>query len=206
VSSIPSLREMLLYLRNNGARRSAAKFVARYLAGRQRWNMTCEDLTRHLGAPLPAGGYELRFARPADLPLMDAFARRMAPEILRAWYGPDYFFFLALKEGRPVAYRCLSRQLHPGVAGFVRLRRHQLFMVDEFTVPALRRRGLSRRLAIAMTPALVARGYREVLGVHRLDNADTVAAVRAKGLEWLGIVARFRLPWRVWFAFDPSPR
>ena len=67
MSPIPSLREMLLYLRNNGARRSAAKFVARYLAGRQRWNMTCEDLTRHLGAPLPAGGYELRFARPADL-------------------------------------------------------------------------------------------------------------------------------------------
>ena len=191
MSAIPSLREMLLYLRNNGARRSAAKFVAR---------------TRHLGPSLPAAGYELRFARPADLPLMDAFARRMAPEILRAWYGADYFFFLVLKDGRPVAYRCLSRQLHPGVAGFVRLRRHQLFMVDKFTVPALRRRGLSRRLAIAMTPALVARGYREVLGVHRLDNDDTVAAVRAKGLERLGIVARFRLPWRVWFAFDPAPR
>jgi hypothetical protein len=205
VFQLPSLRETLLYLRNNGPTRAAAKFLSGYFAGRQRWHMTFEDVTRYLGEPLDAGGYELRFATRADLPLMDAFARRIAPAILATWCGPGYFFFVALNDGRPVAYRCLSRLVHPGVVGFVRLRTDQIFMVDEYTVPALRRRGLTRRMAIAMTPALVAHGYREVLGIHRVDNHATIAATRAKGIPRLGVVSRFRLPGRVWFAFDPAP-
>jgi hypothetical protein len=45
-----------------------------------------------------------------------------------------------------------------GVEGFVRLRPDQIFMVDEFTIPAFRRRGITRRMAIAMAPAVFAQG------------------------------------------------
>ena len=147
----------------------------------------------------------MRFATTADLARMEAFTRRMPPAALASWLGPRFFFFLALKEGQPVSYRCLSTSVHAGVAEFVRLRPDQVFMVDEFTVPALRRRGITRRLTVAMTPALVARGFRQVLGIHRLDDHDTIAAARAKGVERVGVVTRCCVLRRTWFTFEPTP-
>ena len=203
-SPLPGVREALLYWRNNGAWRSLGKLVAGHLLGRQRWYLTREDLVRYAAAPLEAGDEELRFATAADLPAMAAFAQRMRPATLESWLGPRFFFFLALRDGRPVSYRCLSTIVHPGVAGFVRLRPDQVFMVDEFTVPAQRRRGVTRRMAIAMAPTLTARGYRQVLGIHRVDNHDTIAAARAKGVERLGVVTRWRLLDRSWCTFTPE--
>jgi hypothetical protein len=203
-SPLPGAREALLYLRNNGAWRSLGKLVAGHVLGRQRWYLTREDLGRYAAAPLPPGDEALRFATAADLPAMAAFARRMRPATLESWLGPRFFFFLALRDGRPVSYRCLSTAVHPGVAGFVRLRPDQVFMVDEFTVPAERRRGITRRMAIAMAPTLTARGYRQVLGIHRVDNHDTIAAARAKGVERLGVVTRWRVLDRSWYTFTPQ--
>jgi hypothetical protein len=90
------------------------------------------------------------------------------------------------------------------VVGFIELHPHQLFMVDEFTVPAYRRRGITRQMAIAMAPRLVALGYREVLGIHRTDNQDTIAAVRAKGIPTTGTITRRRLLWNLSFRWEPS--
>jgi hypothetical protein len=59
--------------------------------------------------------------------------------------------------------------MHPGVAGFVRLGPGQVFMVDEFTDPPFRRRGITRRMA------------------------------GAKGIPRVGTVTRTRLLWKVWF-------
>jgi hypothetical protein len=201
---LPGAREALLYVRNNGVRRSLGKLVAGHVVGRQRWYLTREDLVRYASEPLDPGQYQLRFATAADLTAMGPFAGRMPAATLTAWLGHRFFFFIALRDGRPVSYRCLSTVVHPGVAGFVRLRPDQLFMVDEFTVPALRRRGITRRMAIAMAPALAERGYRHVLGIHRVDNRDTIAAARAKGVERLGLVTRWRLLQRVWFTFAPE--
>jgi len=77
-------------------------------------------------------------------------------------------------------------------------------MVDEFTDPPFRRRGITRRMAGAMTPWLLARGIRKVVGVHRVDNHDTIAAARAKGIPRVGTVTRTRLLWKVWFDWSPA--
>jgi hypothetical protein len=128
----------------------------------------------------------------------------MMPAILAEWCGPRYFF-LTLIDGQPVSYRCLSTLVHPGVEGFVRLRPDQIFMVDEYTVPVFRRRGITRRIAAAMAPTLVARGFREVVGIHRVDNGDTIAAVETKGIPRVGTVTRWCVPWYVWFTFEAAP-
>jgi GNAT superfamily N-acetyltransferase len=202
---LPSPREAWLYLRNNGLARSLGKFLATYVAGRQSWYMTSEDLRRYLDWPPPAGSEEFRFATAADLARMNAFTGRMTPAILAEWCGPGYFFFVTLIDGQPVSYRCLSTLVHPGVEGFVRLRPDQIFMVDEFTAPPFRRRGITRRMAAAMAPTLVARGFREVVGIHRVDNDDTIAAAEAKGIPRVGTVTRWCVPWHVWFTFEAAP-
>lgn len=199
--SPPSLAEASLYLHHNGIRRSLTKFMAGYVAGRQSWHVTLEDIGRYADRPLPDDGVELRFARPDDLPRMHRFTARVVPAVLRAWCGPDYYFFIALVGGEAVSYRCLSTLLHPGVSDLIRLEPGQLFMVDEFTEPAFRRRGLTRRLAIGMTPRLRACGVREVLGIHRTDNYDTIEATRRKGIERLGTITRYRVLWKVWFDY-----
>jgi GNAT superfamily N-acetyltransferase len=205
LAALPTPAEAWLYLRNNGPRRTVGKFLGSYVVGRQRWFLTCEDLSRYAGLAPVGAGLEFRFARPADVDAMGEFTRRMSPHILRLWCRPGYFFFLTLAGGRPVSYRCLSPSVHPGVVGFVRLRDDQIFMVDEYTVPEFRRRGITRQMAIAMTPMLLARGYREVLGVHRVDNADTIAAARAKHIPRLGTITRSRVLWRTRFHWEPSP-
>ena len=202
--SLPSASEALLYLRNNGLRRSVAKAMTGYIAGQQRWYMTREDLTRYAGQEVDDAGFEYRFARRDDVPRMQGFTRRMSPGILTLWCGADYHFFLTLRDGEPVSYRCLSRLIHPGVVGFVRLRPDQIFMVDEYTVPAYRRRGITRQMAIAMTPFLFELGFREVLGIHRIDNDDTIAAARAKGIPRIGTVTRTCFLWRITFSYEPA--
>ena len=44
--SPPSLAEAYLYLRHNGLQRSLTKFLAGYIAGRQSWHVTLEEI-RH---------------------------------------------------------------------------------------------------------------------------------------------------------------
>jgi hypothetical protein len=127
--SPPSLAEAHLYLRHNGLRRSLTKFLCGYVVGRQSWHVTLEDLREYTARPLSTDGVELRFTRLDDVPRMGRFTARISRPILRAWCGPSYYFFIALIDGEPVSYRCLSTRLHPGVSDLIRLEPGQLFMV-----------------------------------------------------------------------------
>lgn len=203
--SPPSFTEARLYLRQNGPWRSLAKFVGGYIAGWQRWYVTLESLAACAESVPATDAIEFRFARVSDLPRMQRFMVRMAPSVLRAWLGPDYFFFVALINDEPVSYRCLSRRIHPGVSEVIHLRPDQLFMVDEYTTPEFRRRGITRGLAAGMLPVLQELGIREVLGVHRIDNHDTIAAIRKKGIPRVGTIHRCRIFWHVWFKYEAHP-
>jgi GNAT superfamily N-acetyltransferase len=201
---LPTVYEIRLYLRNNGLRRSLLKGLTAYVCGRQRWYLTHEDLTGYIGQPIRGNGFQFRRARLGEVSHMKGVMERMPETVLRRWCGPGYYFFVTWNDGEAVSYRCLSTYVHPGVAGFVRLAPHQLFMVDEYTVPKYRRRGITRQMAYAMAPWLVSQGYREVIGIHRTDNHDTVAAASAKGVTRLGTVSRSRLLWKTRFSYEPE--
>jgi hypothetical protein len=198
------IREIWLYFLNNGLWRSVVKGLAVYAVGRQRWYLTRESLTAYIGRPVDAPGFEFRPARLAEVGRMRPFMERMPETVLRRWCEPGYYFFVTWKGDEVVSYRCLSIHVHPGVEGFVRLGPDQLFMVDEFTVPCYRRRGITRQMAYAMNPWVVGAGFREVLGVHRTDNYDTIAATRAKGVTRLGTITRWRLLRSTRFSFAPE--
>lgn len=198
------IRELWLYLLNNGLWRSFVKGLAVYVAGRQRWYLTREDLTAYAARPVEAPGLEFRRARLADVSRMKPFMERMPEAVLRRWCEPGYFFFITWQGDEVVSYRCLSTYVHPGVEGFVRLTPSQLFMVDEYTVPRYRRRGITRQMAYAMSSWMEAEGFHEVLGVHRTDNHDTIAATRAKGVARLGTITRSRLLWITRVSFEPE--
>lgn len=199
------IREIWLYFLNNGLWRSLAKGLAVYLIGRQRWYLTREDLITYAGSPVDAPGYTFRRAELADIPRMGPFMERMPEGVLRRWCEPGYYFFVTWKGEDVVSYRCLSTFVHPGVDGFFRLQPKQLFMVDEFTVPQYRRRGITRQMAYAMNPWVLSCGFNEVLGVHRTDNHDTIAATRAKGVTRMGTITRWRLFTTTRFSFEPEP-
>jgi GNAT superfamily N-acetyltransferase len=209
-TAIPTLSEARLYLRNHGVWATVQKALAAYVVGRLEWRVTIEDLTQWDREPLQPGGFEIRSARLADLRAMESFEIRQPPDVLRRWLGPDFFFFVTLDAGQPVSYRCVSRHVvHPAVVGHMQIGPRQLFMVDEFTAAAYRRRGITRQLAIAMNPALRAQGYREVVGLHKADNTATVAATRAKNIPTVGTLRRYRFGPACWFTYscaDPAER
>jgi hypothetical protein len=203
--SIPTLSEARLFLRTHGLVATIRKALAAYVVGRLEWSVTVEDLTQWDGVPLETGGFEIRAARHDDLPAMGRFEVRHPREVLRRWLGPDFFFFVALDAGEPISYRCLSRRVaHPAVIGHVDIGAHQLFMVDEFTAASHRRRGITRQLAIAMNPLVLAQGYRQVVGLHKPDNTATVAATRAKNIPTVGTLRRYRAGPARWFTYAPS--
>jgi hypothetical protein len=203
--AIPTASEARLYLRTRGVRATIRKALAAYVIGRLEWWVTVENLAQWHGVPLETAGLEIRLARPDDLPMMHRFEVREPQDVLRRWLGPDFFFFIALDAGEPISYRCLSRRIvHPAVAGHFVLGPHQLFMVDEFTAAPYRRRGITRQLAIAMNPLVLAHGYREVIGLHKPDNVDTVAATRAKNIPTVGRLRRYRVGPVSWFTYAPS--
>lgn len=199
---VPTLGEVKLYLRSRGLRQAVRKLLAGYIVGREQWYVTIEDLTRWVGAPLEPAGVEIRGATVADLPRMHGFTARQHPNTLRAWCRPSCVFFIALVGGEAVSYRCVSRLVHTSVLGVMALGPGQIYMVDEFTVPAFRRRGITRQLAIATNPALMSAGVREVVGIHTVDNQDTIAATRAKNIVTIGRLTRTRVGSRAWFSYE----
>ena len=200
---LPSVGEALLYLKGRGLRRACGKLARAYLGGRERWYLTIEHLTHWIGTSLAATTLVVREARLDDLARMAGFTERQHVKTLSSWFGPDFVFFIALADGRPIAYRCLGRQVHREVQGIVSLAPHQLFMIDEFTVPAFRRRGITRSLAVATNPTLLARGVREIVGLHSTDNDNTIAATRAKGIATIGTLSCLRIGWMTWFTYQP---
>jgi hypothetical protein len=200
---IPRPGEVLLYLRSHGPGRACRKLFAGYVAGREHWYLTIEDLSHWAGARPEPNGFEIRRATPDDLPLMSAFTARQHPDTLKSWCDARHVMFIALADGRAVSYRCLSRQAHAAVDRVLTLAPHQIYMVDEFTAPEFRRRGITRQLAIASNPTLVASGYREVVGIHRTDNNDTIAATRAKNIVTIGRLTRACLLSRTWYSYEP---
>jgi hypothetical protein len=198
----PSVGEVALYVRTHGIGRAWRKFLAGYVVGREYWYLTIEDLTHWMGARLEPGGLEVRRATVADLPRMRGFMERQHPNTLRAWCRDDHVFYIALANGEAVSYRCVSRTVHAAVASAMRLAPAQIYMVDEFTVPAFRRQGITRRLAVATNPGLLAAGFREVVGIHRTDNQDTIAATRAKDIVTIGRLNRACVGMHTWFTYD----
>ena len=59
-------------------------------------------------------------------------------------------------------------------------------------------------MAYAMNPWVLVAGFHEVLGVHRTDNYDTIAATRAKGVIRVGTITRWRVLWSTRFSFAPD--
>jgi hypothetical protein len=58
-------------------------------------------------------------------------------------------------------------------------------------------------MAYAMNPWVLSAGFHDVLGVHRTDNHDTIAATRAKGVVRVGTITRWRVLWNTRFSFAP---
>ena len=199
----PSLGEVRLYLRSVGIARTLRKALASYIAGRERWYVTIENLSHWVGASVEPNGVEVRRATLDDLPCMAEFTLRQHPATLRTWCGPRFVLYIALVDGRAVSYRCVSLHVHAAVKGVVTLGPGQIYMVDEFTVPEFRRRGITRQLAIATNPVLLAAGYREVVGIHRTDNVATIAATRKKSIVTIGRLTRTCLALRVTYTYEP---
>jgi GNAT superfamily N-acetyltransferase len=190
------------YVRNRGVRHSISTVITTFLVGRRRWLVTCEDLRKWEGARPGVPGLELRLACRDDIPRLRRLSRWPAdgPE---AWLEPGRYLFLALLGDEVVAYRGLTVDVHPLVSKVLRLREGQIYEADVYTVPQHRRRGISRDLNIVAAPLLVARGYRQALGLQRLHAREAIYASRAKGIPHIGLVSRTHVLGWGWLRFDP---
>jgi GNAT superfamily N-acetyltransferase len=190
------------YLKNRGVRRAVSTAVTAFLVGRRRWLVTCEDLTKWQGARPDVPGVELRLACRDDIPRLRRLPRWPAdgPE---AWMEPGRYLFLALQGDEVLAYRGLVTEVHPLVSAVLPLRADQVYESDVYTIAQHRRRGISRALNIASAPFLLTRGYREALGLQRLNAREAIFASRAKGIPHIGMITRTQVLGWVWLRFDP---
>lgn len=182
--------------------KAARKFFHMYLYGYRRMYLTRIDLVALANQSVEQmEGLEIRCVRP-DYSLMASFPHLTRSTISR-WRRPGHFFFLSILGAQPVGYRCLTTVAAPSLRRFLRLRPHQLFTVDIFTQPDLRRRGLTRPLKIVAARHVVQQGYHEIWAVQRVTNYDTVVAAERTGTVRVGTLTRTSLLGRA--RFDVTP-
>jgi L-amino acid N-acyltransferase YncA len=88
------------------------------------------------------------------------------------------------------------------VAGFFRLR-DDLYSLGLFVHAAWRGRGLTYELMAVGNPALLARGYREIISIQRLDNRASITMTDARGIARVGTLERRCRLGRVSVRFEP---
>lgn len=198
---MPSPSQALRYLREYGLGRALRKLVRTYFFARERMYVVYVNWMEDAKSPLTLDGCEVRPARPDD-PLAEAFPH-LTSSTITAWLRPDHFFYVLLRGGTLAGYRCVSTTATPSVGGFFRLRRHQLFVVDHFIRPELRRLGLARITKFAVAREVVARGFSEALALEAPTNYDEIISGPRRGVRRIGTLIRTCLLGRVRFALTP---
>ncbi|HSF05658.1 MAG TPA: hypothetical protein VLG10_07675 [Methylomirabilota bacterium] len=198
---MPLLKDGLTYLREHRLRPTLRKVVRTYVVSRQRLLVVHIDMVENTKRPLHMDGCEVRRASPDD-PLAGAFPH-LTPSTLRKWLRADHFFYVLVRGGSLAGYRCLSMKAPPSVRGFFKLRSHQLFVVDHFIRPELRRLGLSRIMQFAMAHDVVARGFSEAFAVVTPTNYDEILSGPRRGVMRIGTLVRTCRLGRVRFALTP---
>ena len=197
------VRSGVAFARGRGVVAAVRKAVGMYVAGRQSWYVIAEDLAHPVEAGADAAALDVRLATAGDLDWLASLGHHDRSTFNR-WLEADHFLFVAFTGGQPLGFRCVSTKPAPWLAGYFRLRPDQLYGIDIFTAPARRRAGLARAIFARTSPLLYARGFRELVGVQRLDNADSIAALARCGFVRTGCLTRHRFLWRVWFSFAPA--
>jgi GNAT superfamily N-acetyltransferase len=198
-----ALKHAAHYARQRGMRQLIVKLARTFVGGRERWYVTSGDLASWTQARRRNPSIDVRLARADDLPALARFGRQQH-DTLRLWLERGYFFFVAVADGQLVGYRCLAPRPHPWVQDYFRLRPHQIYGLDLFTLPAWRGRGLTWDLMAVSNPVLLAHGYREILSIQRTDNAESIATTRARGIQRLGTLERRSFLGRATFRFVPA--
>jgi hypothetical protein len=198
---IVSPREAIRYLRDHGVGRAIAALLATYVYGRQRLHLTHADLLAMASRPLKMDGLEIRRVRPDD-PLAETFAD-LVPSTIARWSSPDHLWFLALHDGKPVAYRCVARTVGPFLRPFLRLRPHQLIVVNDYTRPESRRLGVMGAMRTLVARELVGQGFRESWTTELPTNYPTLSGTDRTGIERSTLIRRCLLG-RVRFSVTPA--
>jgi putative ABC transport system substrate-binding protein len=163
--------------------------------------MTYIDWIEDLNKPLNLDGCEVRPARPDD-PFAEAFPH-VTPATIRIWLRPDHIFQVLLRGGILAGYRCVATSASPSVRPFFRLRPHQLFIIDHFVRPELRRLGLARIMKLFMAREVVARGFSEAFAIEAPTNYESVISGPRRGTMRIGTLMRTCWLGRIRFALTP---
>jgi hypothetical protein len=119
------------------------------------------------------------------------------------WLRADHFFYVLVRGGTLAGYRCLSTKARPSLSGFFKLRPHQLFVVDLFVRPELRRLGLARIMQFAVAHDVVARGFSEAFAVVAPSNYDEILSGPRRRVLPIGTLIHTCRLGRIRFALTP---
>jgi len=190
------MRSVWGYVRTRGIRHSLERFVSGYVAGAERWVLFYNDLD---GPSAPGAHGEITFRpyEPRDAESLAVFAPRMRPAQFLAWVDDGSFVHLAFHGARPVGYRIVStRGPHGPLSEVVRLRPDEVWVVDLYTVPEYRGRGIGGCLGTHMDRHVAAAGYRGMYSTNLMTNPAAIRTSLKQGDQFRALVTYRRLLFR----------
>ena len=203
---LTQVTDALASLRAHGIRAAARKLKRFYLHSHERVYLTRGDLDAASRQPFGQRGLEVRLARSDDVSRFAAFPD-LSPHTVRAWLAPDHYVVLALKDGVPAGYRCLSARVPPSLAPALHLTPDEVFSDILFVSPSLRRQGVNHELRAATGHLLRPLGFRRTWGCQSPFNHvihEVTIRSTAGVSEYVGTLTRRSLLGRVRFSFAPT--
>ena len=163
-------RGLLHLVRVRGARRTVRAVVQGYVFAFRRWYIWYRTI-RPDPPPPPSTEFECRLATAADIESFVVFEPNRHRREFREWLEGGAFLFVALVDGRPVAFQCISKSVPTGPPlSSLALGPGQLWAVDVQTLPEFRRHKVAVAIRAYRDRVLGGLGYRQIVSSVQDDN------------------------------------
>jgi len=156
-----------------------ALFIENFIYSDQRWYIYYKQCKEHIPEPR-SEKFKFRSATMDDLPHLRVFKKSHRLQEFKEWFEDGDILLLALRNGQPVAYHCISKQSRTRIPlNRFPLRKDQIWISDIYTLPEYRCQHIATLLREYREWYLNRCGYKEIVSSINEKNIPSLLYARS---------------------------
>ena len=195
-----SISENIEYIKEHGLMSLLKARLTRFFFVYEEWLLISLSIGDVPPEVQPSPNITIRRATLADVDKLSGMLIKhhylRSKKQLSKWIEKDYYFFLAIAEGKIVSYLCIAPEatgIASNIIKAVNFKDTDTWAVDAFVLPEYRGNKIYSTLKIEIIKCLEKVGYRRVFGLVLRDNFSARAAYKRIGYKPVLYVTVFKL-------------